>query len=294
MRRPIFLMSAAFLIGAAPQSTPQSVANELFSADRAFSDAGATGDVIAAISAMFADDVMAPARPGEIVKGKADLVAVMRANPSNEGVRATWAPVRAGVSADGLHGFTFGFMTLRRGDTPPTFVKYLAYWVKKPEGWRVAAYRRTPRPEGEVSRETMPPSLPATIVAATDDAGVIGRHRASLIAAEKAFSDLAQKAGLGAAFKENGRSDAVNMGGPTASDFTYGNEAIGQAIGRGSEGQPSPVFWSAETALVASSGDLGITFGLIRPNAQPGAPGSPFFTIWKRDSPTSPWRYIAE
>jgi hypothetical protein len=36
---------------------------------------------------------------------------------------------------------------------------------------------------------------------------------------------------------------------------------------------------------VASSGDLGVTFGYIRPNApQPGPPQPfPFFTIWKRD-----------
>jgi hypothetical protein len=58
------------------------------------------------------------------------------------------------------------------------------------------------------------------------------------------------------------------------------------------------VHWSSEVAVVASSGDLGISFGYIRPHGAPpaGAPpqGQPFFTIWTRASPTAPWRYIAE
>lgn len=50
--------------------------------------------------------------------------------------------------------------------------------------------------------------------------------------------------------------------------------------------------------IVAASGDFGVTIGHIIPNA-PGAdgkpqPGRPFFTTWRRDSVTSPWRYIAE
>jgi hypothetical protein len=50
--------------------------------------------------------------------------------------------------------------------------------------------------------------------------------------------------------------------------------------------------------IVAASGDLGVTIGMIRPNA-PGADGKPqppipFFTIWRRDGLNGPWRYIAE
>jgi hypothetical protein len=48
--------------------------------------------------------------------------------------------------------------------------------------------------------------------------------------------------------------------------------------------------------IVASSGDLGVSIGMIRRN-QPvtGQPTAfPFFTIWRRATPTAPWRYIAE
>ena len=46
-------------------------------------------------------------------------------------------------------------------------------------------------------------------------------------------------------------------------------------------------------ALVASSGDLGVTVGYIR-TKDGSRPPVPFFTVWRRDSPASPWRYIAE
>jgi hypothetical protein len=297
MKSFIVLPVAAFLIGAsqAPQS-PQAAAAELLAADRAFSDAGAALEVVDALAAMFADDVMAPALPGKFVKGKSELVTVMRQNALNAGARATWVPMRAGVSADGTHGFTWGFMTVRRGDVPPQRLKYLAYWVKGPIGWRVMAYRRTPSAEGDVIMDVQPHALPERAVAAITDAAIIERHRASVIAAEKAFSDTSQKIGLGAAFRLNGRPDAVNMGPPTISDFVRGNVAIGESVGKGSEGKPSPVSWSAsDGALVASSGDLGITFGIITPNGAPaGTPGFPFFTIWKRDGVNAPWKYIAE
>jgi len=58
------------------------------------------------------------------------------------------------------------------------------------------------------------------------------------------------------------------------------------------------VDWGPERALVASSGDLGITFGFITPNAEPAAgqakPRFPFFTVWRRASRDAPWRYVAE
>ena len=72
---------------------------------------------------------------------------------------------------------------------------------------------------------------------------------------------------------------------------------IGRNIGQGSEGKPSPVAWAADAgAVVASSGDLGVTFGFIRQNTpQPGQPEAiPFITVWRRPDPKGPWRYIAE
>jgi hypothetical protein len=144
----------------------------------------------------------------------------------------------------------------------------------------------------------LPPHLPATRVAVVTDARTIDRHRQSLVAAEQAFSDHAQRVGLGPAFAAYGLPTAVNMGGPARPDYVVGAEAIGKDIGASAPGATSPVHWSSQVALVASSGDLGISFGYIRTHAAPpaGAPaqGQPFFTIWARESPDAPWRYIAE
>jgi ketosteroid isomerase-like protein len=281
-----------------PTQTPQGVADELLSADRAASAAGAKTTVIPALTAMFAPDVAMQAPVVGFARGIAAATEALRGNPDNIDGRIEWAPIRSGVSADGQHGFTFGFMTLRRPDGTSAPIKYLAYWVKRDGRWQVAAYKRRLRPAGEVSTAVLASSLPAQLKPVATDATTLAGHRQSLMAAEQAFSDEAQKIGLGAAFTKYGSADAMNMGGPNAASFVIGNEAIGRDVGSGQPTDSSPLSWSAETAIVASSGDLGVTFGYIRQNAPTGTtsaqPPIPFFTIWRRASPTAPWRYVAE
>ena len=302
MTRPASLALLTVLLcgvlHAAQERTPQSVADELLAADRAFSDASAKTDLVSGLSAMFADDVAMPA-PGKLVQGKAAVIEALRANPDNLKTQVRWMPKRAGVSADGQHGFTFGFMLATGPDGKPTPGKYLAYWVKGPTGWRVAAFKRG-RAAGDtpVSAALMPPSLPDTLVPPTTDGAAIARHRESLAAAERAFSTDAQTMGLGPAFVKYGRADAINLGGPNVPTFVEGNEAIGKFIGENSPGPVSPVHWGPDRTIVASSGDLGVTIGTITQN--PAAAGAsqpqsfPFFTIWRRGSTAEAWKYIAE
>ena len=134
----------------------------------------------------------------------------------------------------------------------------------------------------------LPPSLAQGVVPGDE-----ATHRAGLAAAEQAFSDRAQIVGLQAAFREYGRDDAMNMGGP--GPFVIGNEAISQVVGPAEAS--SPVRWSTERSVVAASGDLGVSIGTIHRNgAVPaGQPASfPFFTVWRRDGADAPWRYVAE
>ena len=286
---------------AAAQGSPQAAADALLAADRAYSAASAATDAVAGLTAMFAPDVIMPGPPGRLHRGAAAVTASLRATPDNLGARVTWTPVRVGLSADGEHGFTFGFMTQVRPDGTTLPLKYMAYWVKSPTstaGWRVAGYKRARRPAGEASRVSMAPLVPPRLVpVARDDARQHALER-GLSDAERAFSDEAQTIGLGAAFTKWGSATAVNMGGPDSAEYVVGAAAIGRSVGAGAPGTTSPVEWSTDVALVASSGDLGISFGYIRPHAAPAsgaAPqGQPFFTIWHRASPTAPWRYIAE
>jgi len=295
MRMWLLAAVVALAQSAAP-SSPSAAVEGLLAADRRFSTAAATVDLVTGLTAMFDPDVVVPGPPATLHRGLAAATTLLRQSPDRE-ARASWTPIRGGVSADGRHGFTFGVMTLTHADGRTVRQKYMAYWVLGPRGWRVAGYKRAPRPEG-ATPATMAPYLPGMLVAPTDDAAVIERHRASLVQAERAFSDEAQAVGLGPAFAKYGQPTAVNMGGPASAGFVVGAEAIATLVGAGRPpGPPSPVEWSSDIALVASSGDLGISFGIIRPNGPPppGAPpGAPFLTIWSRPSSDAPWRYIAE
>lgn len=296
---PITLLILSVTTGpAALQGTPapsaEAVAAELLAADRAFAAASARTELVAGLSAMFTDDVSMPYQPAE---GKAAVVAALRANPANAGARAEWTPIRAGVSADGQHGFTLGYQTVHRADGSKSLAKYVAYWIRKPEGWRVAVYKRVPRPEGEVSLEVLPPALPARTAAPTSDPAVLEAHRASLDAAERQFSTEAQTIGLRAAFTKYAGPNAVNVGRTPA--FLVGAEAIGLSFPVDSTSPGSPLTWWPDRVIVASSGDLGVTIGTIKRNTPPAAGSNerdtvPFFTIWHRASPRDPWRYVAE
>jgi ketosteroid isomerase-like protein len=281
----------------ARQATPQVLVDELLAVDRAFSVASAQSDVVNGLSAMFADEVVLT-HAGGIASGKAAAVAALQQNKANAGARGEWTPLRAAISGDGRHGFTAGFMTLRTADGKESPLKYLAYWEKQAGGWRVLAYKRggaTAVPP----LMPMPNVLPAKLVASTKDAAVIEQYRKSLADAETAFSDAAQKMGIGPAFVRYGSPDAINLGGPDVAVFLVGNQAIGTAVGGGSTAPGSPVSWGPDVkTIVAASGDFGVTIGHIVPNA-PGPdgkpqPGRPFFTVWHRANPSAPWRYIAE
>lgn len=281
----------------APTPTPAQVAQSLLDADRAYAAGGAASDMVTALSTMFAEGVMMPAPAGAFAKGKAAVLAVLRLTPDAATSRVSWTPLRAGVSADGQHGFTFGYMTQRKADSTRVPLKYMAYWVREGGTWRVVAYKRGRSAGPPTGTSLMAPALPSRMVPVVRDAAAVTARRRDLMRAEQSFSNEAQKVGLGNAFARFGRDDAVNMGGAASASFVVGAKAIA-ALVAGGDMKASPVMWAADTAFVASSGDLGITFGVIRPNSLPigesGDPGSSFFTIWMRADARGAWRYIAE
>ena len=179
MRKPRLDFAAGtimlFAAGLLPQGgNPQAVVDELLAADRAFSAASAKTDLISGIMPMFtADVVMGPIPGNKFAHGIAEVRAALTANPDNPTSRIEWTPIRGGVSADGRHGFTFGYMTLYKADKSVVPVKYLSYWIKTTEGWRVAVYKRGRRPEGEVSMALRPAALPPRLAAPSNDAATL-------------------------------------------------------------------------------------------------------------------------
>lgn len=287
------LLLALFVVAAPAAAQDHKVTlEELLAADRTFAAASARSEPIPGITAMLDDDVVMPLPGKGIIQGKAAVTETFKASPAFQDGNVTWGPVRGGISADGTHGFTYGFLSVGSGEEAKRNRKYLSYWIKRPEGWRVVAYRQIPRDPGDIATDMMEPALPAFAAQPLTNAASIARHQQSLAAAEKSFSDHAQNVGLKTAFRDFGREDAMNMWG--GAGFRVGLDAI--ATGFPEDG-PAKIHWSTEKSFVASSGDLGVSIGTIRPNtpAKAGEPdGFPFFTVWKRDTPNSPWRYIAE
>jgi len=286
---------AAFALAGAAAS-PQSAVEDLLAADRAFAAASAKTDLVSGLTAMFADDVVIPMPPAQFVDGRAAVAALLRANADNLTARTDWRPIRGGLSADGQHGFTFGYMTIHRQDGSDLPLKYLSYWVKQSAGWRVVAFKRTRMTAAPPSQEAVPPALPDRLVEPTTDVGRLAEVKGSLDRAERSFSADAQKIGLGKAFAQYGSADAINVGRPEDPGFVTGSENIGRMVAQGVPEGASPVSWAPERVIVASSGDLGVTIGWIVPNApSPDRPArNPFFTIWRRANATAPWRYVAE
>ena len=287
MFRTMFLMLLLLAApGAAKPADPKLAVNELLAADLTFSvEAARAADPVAGISAMLDNDVVMPSPKGNAV-GREAVTALFRENPSYKEGIVSWAPVRGGISADGTQGFTYGFLTVSGGDSARRDRKYLSYWIKRPEGWRVVAYRQQVRPAGEVSKQMLPPSLPESGAEAAANSSA---HQQSVAAAEKAFSDRAQIVGLKQAFGEFGRPDAMNMYG--GAGFAYGLDAV--VAGFKEEG-PAKIHWSTERSFAAPSGDLAVSIGTIKPNDPKETGGFAFFTVWRRDGPDKPWRYIAE
>jgi len=275
-------------------SSPQQIADELLAADRAFSAASSKTDLITGLSAMFADDVTMPV-PGLHAYGTEEAIDALRANPANTGAKAVWTPARVAISRDGFHGFTAGFMTITRADGSVNPAKYLAYWVKQKNGWRVAVYKRT---QGKaVVDMTTTYLLPPSIMVSMMQPERIENDRESLMNAEKSFAAEAQQIGLGPAFRKYGSPDAINLGGPNTPGFTRGNDEIATFVGQNEPSSGSSVNWAPQKAIVAVSGDFGVTIGYITWNSLgpdgKKTPPSPFFTIWKKDA-SGAWKYIAE
>lgn len=271
-------------------TTTQDRAAALLAADRGF---GAASDrpMLDQLGAAFTDRAMMPDGPRGLAEGRSALIAALGRDTLAPRSRVRWAPVRGGVSGDGTHGFTMGFMAITRPDGSEIPQRYLAYWVREAAGWRMLMFRRAPRLEGDVETRVAA-SLNAPKADALDAETLQARER-ELAAAEAAFSEASQRIGLGEAFAEYGHPQAWHLNGPPSQDFVRGRDAVVASVSGGVEPGTSPFVWAATVTVVAPSGDFGVNAGIIHLVTAQDQPGFPFFTVWIRDA-DGEWRYIAE
>lgn len=132
------IRSVLIALGALPAlaSAQKAEVESLLAADHAFPVAASATDVVSGLTPMFAKKVIMPV-PGpapKFAEGVDQVVDVLKANPANAGAKLQWTPIRGGVSADGQHAFTFGYMTIHRADGTDAPVKHLSYWIRSGSG----------------------------------------------------------------------------------------------------------------------------------------------------------------
>lgn len=251
-------------------------------------------------AAVLADDALYLAPGAPIVRGKAEVRALLSAPPLSHATGMTRRPERVDVSADGRAGYTYGYAAWTQPDSAGAaerrYGKYISYWRKGADGeWRVAAFVLAPG--AAPAPADGPPAgfeSPATDEAPRYPSESAEAGRRAVAGADSAFAATALAKGIPAAFAEFAAPDgAVLSGGP---GITYGPEAIG--AGRSASASRDTLRWAPVIAEVAPSGDLGFTVGQARysgvaPDGMPAVSYSKYLTVWRKQ-PSGAWRYVVD
>jgi ketosteroid isomerase-like protein len=264
-------------------------------ADREFGSKSATTDLISGITAMFADSVALIAL-GQEFHGVAAAREALGRNPDNARSTVRWTPLNGDVSADGKAGYTMGFMTTRTADGKEILGKYVSFWIRQANGWRVLVYKRVGRAAGEVSTAEEPAPVHSDVARKAHSVADSAQFARELDAAERAFSKEAGVIGLGAAFTKNSAADAHHTGGPADAGFRHGPADVGAGISAGGEPPLGSITWAPDVVHVARSGDVGITYGFITIAGEGSNPARrvSYLTVWKREKHTDPWKLAVE
>ena len=261
----------------------------LLAADRAWAALGDATNLVEALAAPMAPDgiFLAPVPSNGFLRGPAQVRDALNANPANKTAKWHSSVIRADVSSDGQHGYTYGYseQVLANGTVLPG--KYQAYWARQSDGsWKMAAFKRVARGAGPVSLtppagfET-PTSRHRRYYPNTDP----DAERQALFAVDVGFSDAAQF-GEADAFAAYAAPDGAQTGGNTMASWVFGPAAIRAAHPAG----PVGFTWKPELGAVATSGDLGFTVGFIY---QGTTIVSKYYSIWQKQ-PNGRWLYVAD
>src|SRR4051812_49948888 len=98
-RLPVAVLVVLLPVVCGAGVTPQSAVEELLAADRAFSAASATSDLVTGLSAMFAEEIVMPTPAGVFAEGQSAAGAALRAHPQNLTPHPQGTPGRARNSA---------------------------------------------------------------------------------------------------------------------------------------------------------------------------------------------------
>jgi hypothetical protein len=281
------LSVAPLAIGAqqpAPASPPPPDARRALAiAERRASDASARDGVVQALRDVAHDRMALLYENAPVVAGRANVAALLEAQPQLGLARVQWQTEHLEISRDSTVGVTWGVLTVGpAAGGAHRFGRYIAGWRREGGTWRLTAmvWIGVNRPDSTV--------VPAGLATGAPADGIPARA-AGPADADRAFAARGKAAGAPAAFGEFASADAIGFG---PSNLSVGPRAIRESFGPGAS--ESEWVWGPVLADAAESGDLGWTIGeaTITPKGAPEPGRSKYLTLWKREG--TGWKFIAD
>jgi ketosteroid isomerase-like protein len=252
-------------------------------AERAYADSSATATAAVAIVRMFASDGILVSTLQEVIRGRDSVRARLSADTIANRGTVSWFPVRGDVSADGNHGYTYGYFETHLLDGTVRPGKYSAFWQRDVDGaWKVMALRRVGREPSEISYDVPLELRTHALPRYTGDRGDVALLRDSVAATDRAFSDYLAVHGAAEAFETFAAPDAAHISAGVG--IVFGPENIAAPL----RSRPADdVFsWAPDIVHVATGGDLAYTSGLVEGSFR-------YFSIWQRQADGS-WKFVIE
>lgn len=208
----------------------------------------------------------------------------------------SWYPILAEVSLAGDLGYTTGPWEFRaKGKDDPEVAAagyFTTVWKKQADGtWKALIDHGTENPKpSSAAAVSIAPARPAKVEVSELPKPDAEAARAALLAADRTFAKAAEKGSAEAYLGVLAEEARLHRGGKLP---FVGGDAIRSALAE----DPAPMTWEPVAAVVASSGDLGATYGIAK-RRESGAE-SPWFDsdnylrIWKKQ-PEGSWRLVLE
>ena len=286
---PFFLSLIPFCLAVAQPKKVDSVLMSVVESERAFARKSLEVGSRAAFMMFFTDDAIV-FRPHPVKYKEAIKNATPLRNPLETTLE--WEPIWADVSSDGDLGYTTG-PSVWTDHTParrPTYYGfYFSFWKKQPSGeWKVIFDVGTELPGpfsgSRVVRSPLPGKRPVRQLTLAPQ-----QQRSSLMDAERNFLASVQKSGLHAALGEFLDKEVRVY--RQKSFPIVGFDSIRAYFSR----KPYLSSWTPTACEVASSGDLGYSYGSYTTGGSGDVPAEKgcFLHGWKRDA-TNRWKLVAE
>jgi ketosteroid isomerase-like protein len=248
------------------------------------------------MSAAFGEAVAADAMflysGAPVVAGRANIIALLDAQPALRRLRIQWIPLVAALSTDGSVGSTWGAITIKSASSQDTsalrFGKYISTWRRASSGdWKLTSYVEM----GLSDQKVVIPSFAQSNALTRDPSSGSG---AAFAKADLDFSRMAGASGAPASFGAFAAPDAMTL--PGTGEIVVGPAAIRARMAE-SPAAKAKWEWHPVYSEGAAAGDLGFTIGEAT-IAVPDAYGvtnykSKYLTIWRRQ-PDGSIRYIVD